>query len=149
MPELDIVRQTGLVDRDVREALTYLTERQYLQRTTDEMYVLHPKVTVGRLLVDSSHVRLLFELEALANSEAHFTLTQVGKKLRHRSSRFVREALLHLLAGAYVESDPSREKGHFLLNTYMLDDEREYLTCWVRHKGALPSRVGRAGSRAT
>jgi hypothetical protein len=139
----EIVKQTGLNHETVESALAYLIKTQYLEKRNPETYTLHHNLTRGRLLTDLRQIRLLLEIEKIANGNLHFTRKEVSRAASKNNlkfkANFVTRTLDFLAKGGYIQVDASRAQGHFILNANMLADERKYLECWLDYRTALPS----------
>ena len=138
----DLSKHTNLGESAIDAAAHYLIQTQYLSKRRGR-YSLHPTLTRGRLLTEIDDIRLLFVLETIVDSNNHFTTDSAAKAAHDELSfkkPFVMTALETLLGGDYTARDVSRGKGHYRLNISMLDDEREYLKCWLEFRGARPTQ---------
>jgi len=145
-PALDrekIHRQTGLSNVKVDAALTYLVQTLYVQEMKKKTYCLHPRKTVGYLLVDPNQIRLLFAIRGIITQELRFTeeklVRESKKEVLSFTPQFVKETLVALEKGEYIENEKARGKGHFTLKMHTVDDERPYLNRWLKHLGRVPT----------
>jgi len=140
----EIQRKTNLSKTRVEDAVRYLLQAQYLELGKAKRVALHPKFTVGKLLMDPNRIRLLLALAEEVNSSQHFTVADV-RRVGAKSSlgftkRFVDETIPLLERGDYIRPDTARGKGHYSMNSHTLQEERPYLQHWLTYQGATPTQ---------